>query len=276
MDTEYAAGSTGSRQGAARKGHISAWALAICLAAVSLCLAGCLQGTSKKDREERKAIIDDYREIILLQDRDSARYDQALAAMDPYIESPTLQKKAEAADTLWEILEELKAESAAFESYTISGELEQMLENQGISMVEYQFNADARYAQLEAYIQNLSFLDWYLEYADVDSQAMSDFISAAERYKNYQKEMRAYNYIGINYWFAQWGEEEEEYIKNQVLNRLESFAAEDAKWEDSREAVEEKMNACLDRVEEQLEQMTEFLRDSREQLYEMMETADKK
>jgi len=108
----------------------------------------------------------------------------------------------------------------------------------------------------------------------MDQTAMDNLTAAVNRYEAYQKEIRAYQYTGVNYWFASWGQEEAAYVKEQVLDQFTSFAAENYQWETSREAVEDKMNICLDHVEELLDDMVKFLGESTEQLYDMMEQRD--
>ena len=63
-------------------------AVAVAGAWVCLCLSGCGIGGGGKDLEERKAIIDDYKTIILAKDQDSARFDQALSILEEYVENP--------------------------------------------------------------------------------------------------------------------------------------------------------------------------------------------
>ena len=244
------------------------------IAVLCSCIAGCGSGVSRKDMEERRAIIDHYKTVILDQDKNSARYDQALAMVREYIEAPGAEKKAETQAALWELIGQMEEECDNLATWTAPEDLEKRLANQGISVVEYESNANGRYTGLKDYIQDLSFLDFYLEVSDMDQTAMDNLTAAVNRYEAYQKEIRAYQYTGVNYWFASWGQEEAAYVKEQVLDQFTSFAAENYQWETSREAVEDKMNICLDHVEELLDDMVKFLGESTEQLYDMMEQRD--
>jgi len=224
--------------------------------------------------EERKAIIDDYKVIVLEKDGDSAKFDQALALLEEYVENSGLEKKEETAEAFWKIEEEMESDSAAFVPYEVSEEMEKLLGSQGISVVEYKSGANFRYTELEDYIQNLSFLGTYLEFSDMDQMAMEDLAAAVRRYQEYQKVQRAYCYTEINYWFAPWGEKEAEYIKEQVLDHLTSFGAQDARWEHDQDRVEEKMNGYLDEMEGLLNELADFLGESTKRLYDMMEMGE--
>lgn len=236
-----------------------------------LCLSGCGIGGGGKDLEERKAIIDDYKTIILAKDQDSARFDQALSILEEYVENPGADKKEEASAAFWEIADQMEADSQGFAPCQVSEDMETLLTNQGISVVEYESGADLRYTELEDYIQSLSFLGFYLEMSDLDEMAMEDLEAALERYQKYQKVQRAYGYTEVNYWFAPWGEKEREYIEEQVFGQLTSLEAEDKTWENDRDAVEKKLNGYLDELEGLLDELAEFLGESTERLYEMME-----
>lgn len=212
-------------------------------------ITGCGSKKDKSDIAERKGIIDDYAKIILLQDMDSANFDIALLAVAAYIEDTTTVQKTAAMEAVEDMIAQMEVDSAACETYEISEELGQILEKHQISRVEYQMNADSRYTYLQDYIQDLAFLGEYLEYADEGGIFMEDLQTAYHFMAKEQRLMRAYNYTGINYWFAGWGAQEQAYIRQEVFDKLESFSAEDMQWEDSRDAVEESMNACLDEVE---------------------------
>ena len=80
--------------------------------------------------------------------------------------------------------------------------------------------------------------------------------------------MKSYQYCGINYWFAGWEEEAADYVKEQVYDKLTSFSAEGEAWQDSREAVEERMTEYLDRLEELVNEWSGYLGEQQEKLYE--------
>lgn len=230
---------------------------------------GCESKKTDSDIIERKAIIDDYAKIILLQDRDSADFDKTLSAVGAYIDNRTTEQKAAAMEALAGTIEQMETDSAECESYEISEEFGQILEKHQISRVEYQMNADSRYTYLQDYIQDLTFLTEYVTYSDEGEAFMEDLQMTYRFMEEEQQLMRAYNYTGINYWFAGWGEEETEYIRQEVFDKLVSFSAEDVQWEDSRDAVEASMNACLDQVEALYNEWTAYIGESWEELNQM-------
>lgn len=230
---------------------------------------GCESKKTNSDITERKMVIDDYAKIILLQDQDSANFDAALSAVGAYIDDITIKQKAAAMEALASAIEQMETDSAECESYEISEEFGQILEKHQISRVEYQMNADSRYTYLQDYIQNLTFLEEYLTYADEGEVFMEDLQRTYRFMEEEQQLMRAYNYTGINYWFAGWGEEETAYIRQEVFDKLVSFSADDVQWEDSRDAVEASMNACLDQVEALYNEWTAYIGESWEELNQM-------
>lgn len=229
-------------------------------------ITGCASKKAQEELAQRKAIVDDYAKIILLQDQDSAKFDKALAVVDAYLADASAEQKNAAQDTIQEMIAQMETDSAACETYEISEELGQMLEAHQISRVEYQMNADSRLTYLQDYIQDLTYLQEYVSYADesdADRKALQTYYDFAVEE---QRLMRSYNYIGINYWFAGWGEEETAYIRQEVLEQLVSFSFADAQWQDSRDAVEASMNGCLDSLEELYNEWAAHIGESWEEL----------
>lgn len=210
---------------------------------------GCSSETSRGKFDERRAIIDDYAGIMLLQDRDSSGFDEALAAVGTYLENRTLEQKEASGRIIEETIGRMEEDIAASGTYTVSDELAGMLKNQGISRTEYEMNANSRDDALREFIQELVYLQEYLEYADTGATAMEDLESAYGFASEIQEINCGYQYTGVNYWFAGWGEEEVSYVEQQVRSQFQSFHAEDAKWLDSRDEVEAQMNVWLDRYE---------------------------
>lgn len=219
-------------------------------AAIVLSVAGCTSKQEKNDMAECQAIIDDYAEIILLQDKDSAHYDSALSAVKSYLDDTAQEQKTKAMGQIEGIITLMETDSRECTSYEAADTFAQMLEKHGISLAEYQMNADSRYTYLQDYIQDLTYLQEYVSYADESEAYMKDLQTYYEFALKEQQLMRSYNYIGINYWFAGWNADAAAYVRQAVLDRLVSFSGEDVQWQDSREAVESSMNACLDQLEE--------------------------
>jgi len=235
---------------------------------ISAAAAGC---AGNKDSAEKKAIIDDYAGIILLQDRDSAEFDAVLEAIGEYIDSPYVQMQEAAVKILDDTIQKMEEDSASCEEYETPEDMARMLENQGISKIEYEINANTRYDALQAFLYDLEYLRFYTEVPDPDDTAMADLKIVYSLISEEQKQIRAYNYTGINYWFAGWDKESEKYVREQVIDKLKSFEAEDAVWEDSRDAVEARMNTYLDRVEELDGDWAELIGRSQEELNQARE-----
>lgn len=227
---------------------------------------GCSSRTSRSNLDERRAIIDDYAEIMLLQDQDSAGFDEALAAVGAYLGNRTPEQKEASGQVIEETVRRMEEDIAAGDTYTASDALAGMLKNQGISRAEYEMNANSRDGALREFIQELLYLQEYLEYADAGETAMEDLERAYGFSSDIQEINCGYQYTGVNYWFAGWGEEEVSYVERQVRDKFQSFRAEDAKWLDSRDEVEMQMNAWLDRYEAVNSALTEAIGDSWENL----------
>ena len=240
-------------------------------AAVIMGAAGCASQKDSAEMEQRKAIIDDYAKIILLQDKDSANYDKALEAAGTYIEDPSQAQKIAALQTIQNITEQMDADSKECKPIEISDELGQMLENNQISRAEYQMNADSRYTYMQDCIQDLEYLREYLSYADEAEWAMDDLKSVYDLMSDEQELMREYNYAGINYWFAGWGDAEKEYIGQEIFEKLVSFSAEGFLWRDSRDEVEAVMNGYLDELEKLYDEWAAYVGEEWDELNQMKE-----
>ena len=80
---------------------------------------------------------------------------------------------------------------------------------------------------------------------------------------------KGFYYYSINYWFAGWEGDQKAYVEEKVIKNLKSYGAENPVWEDSREAVEQKMNLYLDQMEELQYRLEEHIGRSQEELYQM-------
>lgn len=251
-----------------RKRFLALLAGILLLAQISGCKAG-----DKKDREEQMAVIDDYGEIMLLQDEDSARFDHALESVKVYVEEPGPEHREEARKVLEEAIGQMEEDRESGVPYELPKELGQLLENQGISGAEYKINADTRYQYLDGYLEDLGHLLLYIDYSEANEEFMEDLEFSYSCIAEHQKQARAFNYTGVNYWFAPW-EGQEAYVKEQVLDRFVSFKAEDFHWEKSREEVENRMNLYLDRIEQLMGEWSSYIWHSKEKLYEEMQQPD--
>lgn len=235
---------------------------------MTVLLCGCGAGKDKQE-EDYKMIVDDFAREVLLQDQDSALYDETLAAVGQYMENPDADTLTLACQTVQEALEQMDEAVSACVPYEMDEEFEALLQDYGIDPEEYKIHADARSASMSGYISNLETLAVYLENERGDGAVGRVLRFLYEFYGNEQELMRGYGYCSINYWFAGWDDEAVEYVQQQVLSRLQSFAMDESVWEVQRDAVERKMSAYLDQYELLIDDWTKFLGENREDLYEL-------
>lgn len=234
-----------------------------------IALSACGSGNRKKEAEDRKTIVDDYAQIMMLQDQDSQAYDQVLEEIGAYLEQPDSDKQEKLLELMENTIQDMEKLTDSYVPYQADQEFAKLLDENGISSAEYEMNANGRYQMLAMYIQDLTFLEFYVESADYDEIAMNELDEAYKEYVENQKDMQGYNYTGVNYWFAGWEAEDVEYVKEQVLKRFLSFSVENPVWETERDAVEVRMNTYLNRIEERLDQSAERLGEKQERLYEL-------
>ena len=232
-------------------------------------ISGCKAGEDKGNQKEQQAIIDDYVSVILAQDEDSAQFDRVLEQVGVYVEEASSENREAAKKAIEDAINLLEEKAEACVPYTVSEELEGFLENQGLTSAEYKINADMRYQYLQEYIQRLQHLVVYLEGSVYGEGFMEDLEFAYSCTKEEQKQTQAFQYTSVNYWFAPWGQEA--YVKEQILDKLQSFQAEDFHWENSREGVEARLNLYLDRIENLAGEWGAHVWKSKERLYEQQE-----
>lgn len=279
--------------------HVREFLLVSVLAAF-VCLAGC-KAAEDKD-EGYKILIDDFAEVMLAQDQDSKIYDQALEAVARYLETLSREDLDGAREAVDGAIGQMNEELKGITPYETRDEIEDILKKYEMDPEEYKVNADMRSVRLSDYVSKLDNLKKKLELAEPEgNQAAADSagpgggeaeegegaaaagvagnsgVQAELReilnfwvsyYTRYQGYMRTYSYYSINYWFCQWDQEKTAYVAEQLLDRLESFKTEDAVWEQDREAVERKMDLCLDGVEELGRELETYIGAMQAEVYE--------
>ncbi|RGX24632.1 hypothetical protein [Enterocloster asparagiformis] len=242
-------------------------ALLIILA--SALLAGC--GKEADDRENYRKIVDDYAVFTLEQDGDSAAYDRALEAVGSYLENDSGDSLENARKVVSDTLEQMESDADKAVSYELSEELAAVLAEYGVDQEEYAINANMRAAYLSDYIESLKTLRYYLE---PESKAERDLLRDDLEFlygfqRDSQTSEKGFYYYSINYWFAGWDGDQKAYVEEKVIKNLKSYEAENPVWEDSRDAVEQKMNLYLDQMEELQYRLEEHIGRSQEDLYQM-------
>ncbi|MBS5606491.1 MAG: hypothetical protein KHX84_19280 [Enterocloster asparagiformis] len=232
-------------------------------------LAGC--GNKADARENYRRIVDDYAVFTLEQDGDSAAYDKALEAVGIYLENDDGDSLEKARSAVSDTIGRMEEDAGQTVSYELSEELAAILAGYGVDQEEYAINANMRSAYLSDYIENLKTLQYYLE---LESQEERDLLrDDLEFLYGFQRDSqtceKGFYYYSINYWFAGWEGDQKAYVEEKVIKNLKSYGAENPVWEDSREAVEQKMNLYLDQMEELQYRLEEHIGRSQEELYQM-------
>ena len=235
----------------------------------SALLAGC--GKEADDRENYRKIVDDYAVFTLEQDGDSAAYDKALEAVGIYLENDGGDSLENARSAVSDTIGRMEEDAGQPVSYELSEELAAILAEYGVDQEEYTINANMRAAYLSEYIESLKTLRYYLEPESKEERDLLrddlEFLYGVQR--DSQTCEKGFYYYSINYWFAGWDGDQKAYVEEKVIKNLKSYRAENPVWEDSRDAVEQKMNLYLDQMEELQYRLEEHIGRSQEELYQM-------
>lgn len=235
----------------------------------SALLAGC--GKEADDRENYRKIVDDYAVFTLEQDGDSAAYDKALEAVGIYLENDGGDSLENARSAVSDTIGRMEEDAGQPFSYELSEELAAILAECGVDQEEYTINANMRAAYLSDYIESLKTLRYYLEPESKEERDLLrddlEFLYGVQR--DSQTCEKGFYYYSINYWFAGWDGDQKAYVEEKVIKNLKSYRAENPVWEDSRDAVEQKMNLYLDQMEELQYRLEEHIGRSQEELYQM-------
>lgn len=248
--------------------------MAIVLSA-GLLLAGCGSGGKKAD-EDYKKIVDDFAAVTLVQDQDNGDYAKALESVGVYLNDSTPESLKEAQTVVRETIEKMEEVSSSGPAYEMEPGFSELLSKYGFDPEEYQINADMRKGYLAGYIDSLGYLEYYLQNEGEGSVTRNSLEFTYQYDMEEQEDMKGFYYCGINYWFAEWGEEETAYVKQQVLDKMESFTVKDPVWENSRDAVERKLTVYLDNIEKHMDKWLDFIGENQEDLYEMEKQQRKK
>lgn len=213
-------------------------------------------------------VAEDFSDRFLTLDADGARYDQALGAVQQYLDGTISQAEAQAA--VRETLADIETLLEDQETVTLSEPLTEQLQAVGISAAEYELFANSRANQLQTQQVRLTSLDFYLTYAEEPGDALEDlrFVWTADCAE--QDGLRGYYYYGnFNYWFPWADEAEQAYLQSTVAEQLEAYYPSDAVWYTDAASIEDRVMLYLDEVEAVAALLSEHLGQSQEELYEM-------
>lgn len=247
-----------------RKGLL--YAKLCCMLMVCMLFLGC--GGKERQKADYQKIADDYAALILQEDADSRDYEEALQAVGDYLEQKEESRKKEAVKIVKDTITYMEEDYGQIKSYTMEESFQGLLKKYQIEPEEYLMFANERKEELFDYQTTLMALEEYLDEENGTAASLEALEQEYEMAVKMQEVMKGYQYCGINYWFAGWEEEAADYVKEQVYDKLTSFSAEGEVWQDSREAVEERMTQYLDRLEELVNEWSGYLGEKQEKLYE--------
>ena len=212
--------------------------------------------------------VDDYAVLILKEDEDSKAYDDALSAVGTYLEQRDENVLNDAKTKVRETKESMEEASERIASYEMEDPFEELLTEYQIAPEEYLMFADERKEELYDYIHTLRTFEEYFENGKTDPDSLEELRKEHEMAIRMQDIMRSYQYCGINYWFAGWEDEAVDYVRKEVHEKLVSFSAEGEPWQDTRQAVEQRMTFYLNQLEDLTNEWAEYLGERQEELYQ--------
>lgn len=230
-------------------------------------------GCGGRKAKEYEAIVEDYARLILRQDGDSAEYDGALAAVGAYLGQPDEAMRQEAKEVVLDVIGRMEQAQNEQEAYTLEADFSELLKRYGIEPEEYVAFADGRKQALQDYQTTLASFEAYFRYEE-DDAVREAFAKEYELAKDMQDILKCYRYCGIQYWFAGWDGAGAACVRENVLDKLISFSAEQEGWQEERAAVERKMAFYLDELEERKEEYAKRSGERR-QVFSRMQTEQK-
>lgn len=230
-------------------------ALAACVGImVTAAAAGGVRGAENTaDLENFRRIADEYAQITLRMDGESALVDEAYEAVAEYLENQSLDQLEKTAGTVESVFYQLYDGFKELEDYKMPDELFAIIENYDILYEEFNAYASEEKTQIAQYMQDLSGLYEYLSYEATELPMTEDLAFWYETLSEGQELNRKYMYTTINYWFAGRTEEELAYVKEAVIDKLVSFYSDGHEWDNDRASVEDRMLAYQDEMDARLE-----------------------
>lgn len=223
-------------------------------------------------------VVDEFKEALLPMDNDGYIYSNAVQTVCDYTDGKATQQ--EAIDAVVQAYSELEKAESEIEEKTLDEDTENILKEYGIYPEEFEVFINFRTQDLSTYIENLSYLYYYLQ-NDVEYNSEFNtnnliFVSKIDRLIQ-ENNRDYYYYANINYWFVDRTDEEVEYLLQELDKDLKwcSVSEDEYVWENSAEIVEEKAMQYMNTYEEYLNLFAEYLGLSEEESEEMDDMIDK-
>lgn len=249
----------------------------IALAAL-LCVGLFLTGCGEKQPWEMAGVsesfyfvVEDFAQKYLELDQDGSQYDQALDAVEAYLAGEKTQK--EALSDLQKVADYFETELTSWETVTLNEKLKDQLRDIDISPAEYEMFSNYRVTDLQQKQTDLFLLMIALQQAEEDESFHEDLVEMFAREQTIQDSDRgSYFYGSFNYWFPAVNDTELNYLHTKITDQLHAYLPENAVWYTTREEAENEAMRYMDRLEEQLDQLSEQMGQNLKELYEMEQT----
>lgn len=208
-----------------------------------------MTGCSLEGKTSYESVVMEHARVFLPMDGDGQTYETALTTVGGYLAGEmeceeALKKTDKARCELQEAMDTIK-------TYEISAEMSELMEKYGIVPEEFEKFGNYRIGELQGYIGELDALCECLEYAESSDSDRQQLEFWHDRCRRIQENNHGYYYyMFINYWFAGWEEKKVDYVKEQILDRLECYLPEDYVWETNVDTIESKGSRYLDAMEE--------------------------
>ena len=232
-----------------------------------------LSGCQKKQSDDYKIIVDNFKEIVFFQDENSAAYDQVLEQAEAYIKDSTEENLAAAREAVQEQIGLFTETCDTYEIPPMDEEFLELLDKYGIDAVEYKVVAEIERANLSSYIDSLTVLKFYLDAETEGDLLRKTLESVYEQDVAIQEYTRRFNYCQINYFFAEWDEESTAYVKETIMPGLKSFWFDDIMWETDKKTIEDKAMIYTNKMAEELDKLMDDIGRQQEELYQMEKEA---
>ena len=213
-------------------------------------------------------VTGDFSQHFLALDADGARYEQALQAVQEYLDGELSHNEAQT--SLSQTLDTVQTELDQTEEAVPDDSLTEQLRAVGISPAEYELFINGRVNELQTHQSRLSTLLFYLENAPGDPHAAENlrFFLAADQAE--LDSLRGYYYYGCyNYWFTDAQAAEHTYLDKTVTEHLTCYYPADAVWYDEKSETEQRAMLCLDGVEAVVDLTTAHVGNQQTELYQL-------
>lgn len=211
-------------------------------------------GQSTKNNDALALAIENIKQPLSLMDERFAIYENALACVNAYIATPTVENLENARNTCAKAIGKI-AELQDTPLGLSDADLKKMVD-MGLNTEDYKvpFNYTNYYKNEN--IQTLTFIIYYLNQAP----ALDDVLKYVVSFNiNYQTMNRKVEYLCVNELFCKFSGNEIDSFKNEFLPSLKAFSGDKLPWDTNSAALEAKVNKLFSDAESDIGNYSEFL-----------------